>query len=280
MAAPVVVSRIQNRRGTQAQFYALYPAGYNGVGGFGGYSVPAVTISSTSGTGTIATLTVSALPAGIFIGSQIMVAGAGIPAYDGTYAVTSFGVNTISYASTATGNGGPHGTVTFPYNLINYSEVLAPGELALCTDTRNIFMGNINGEYLEIGQASSSNINPTPLTITLVPASTFTLIPSLTYVGNPFITLWYDLTDTVGANWNNVGTNFSRNGQLQISCITFGTAANLTDISTEINNYVGGTVNFEAQFDGTHVTIYYINTLASNTVTLTFSTTSIQWAPF
>jgi hypothetical protein len=32
---PVTVSRIQNRRGTQVQFEALYPSGYTGTGGYG-----------------------------------------------------------------------------------------------------------------------------------------------------------------------------------------------------------------------------------------------------
>lgn len=74
MAAPVVVSRIQSRRGTQAQFDALYPLGYSGIGGYG--SLPG-------------------------------------------------------------------------FNSTNYPNVLMPGELALCTDTRRVFLGNLNAEYLE-----------------------------------------------------------------------------------------------------------------------------------
>lgn len=63
---PVVVSRIQNRRGTQADFDNLYPPGYTGTGGAIG------------------------------------------------------------------------------------PDILQPGELALCTDTRRVFIGNINGEYIEL----------------------------------------------------------------------------------------------------------------------------------
>lgn len=35
MSSPVVVTRIQIRRGIQSQFDALYPPGYNGIGGYG-----------------------------------------------------------------------------------------------------------------------------------------------------------------------------------------------------------------------------------------------------
>jgi len=69
MASPVTVSRIQNRRGTQAQFNALYPPGYTGTG---------------------------------------------------------------------------------PVNINLYPNILMPGELALCTDTRRVFLGNLSGEYIEL----------------------------------------------------------------------------------------------------------------------------------
>jgi hypothetical protein len=81
MASPVVVSRIQNRRGTQAQFDALYPVGYTGIGGYG--SLPG-------------------------------------------------------------------------FNATNFPDVLLPGEVAFCTDTRRFFIGNINAEYTEVGVASAA----------------------------------------------------------------------------------------------------------------------------
>jgi hypothetical protein len=277
MSAPVVVSRIQNRRGTQTQFNALYPVGYTGVGGFTPTPVspPPVTITASSGTGTVATLTVSALPAGISVGSQIIVTGNG--AYDGTYIVTSLFGLTISYASTATGSV-TGGLVTFPYNIVNYPNVLMPGELALCTDTRNVFLGNLNGEYLELGQASSSGISITPLVITLPPAATFTVIPSLTFTAVPFTTIWYDAIDGSTPDWDILGMNFSRNGQLQITAITNADSATLIDSSTEINNYTGQ-LSFEAVYNGTNVQISYINTLTPST-SVTFSTSTIQWITF
>jgi hypothetical protein len=77
MVSPVVVSRIQHRRGLQTQFDELYPLGYVGVGG---YNAPA-----------------------------------------------------------------------FPdFTPLNYPNVLLPGEMVLCTDTRRVYMGNINGEYLQL----------------------------------------------------------------------------------------------------------------------------------
>ena len=85
MASPVVVSRIQNRRGTQVQFDALYPVGYTGIGGYG--SLPG-------------------------------------------------------------------------FNVTNFPDVLLPGELAFCTDTRRLFIGNINGEYTEVGGGGAPATTP------------------------------------------------------------------------------------------------------------------------
>jgi hypothetical protein len=75
MTAPVVVSRIQNRRGLQTQFDELYPPGYLGVGGYG--------------------------------------------------SIVNFTPE-------------------------NFPNVLLPGEIVLCTDTRKVFIGNVNGEYLQL----------------------------------------------------------------------------------------------------------------------------------
>lgn len=83
MASPVVVTRIQNRRGTQAQFDALYPPGYTGVGGYGS-----------------------------IVG----------------------------------------------FNATNFPDVLLPGEMAFCTDTRNVFLGNVNAEYVQLSAGDSSNV--------------------------------------------------------------------------------------------------------------------------
>lgn len=78
MVAPVVVSRIQHRRGLQEQFNgtnAIYPKDYNGIGGYGS---------------------------------------------------------------------------SVDFTPEKYPNVLLPGEMVLCTDTRRVYMGNINGEYLQL----------------------------------------------------------------------------------------------------------------------------------
>jgi len=207
---PVVVSRIQNRRGIQDQFNALYPAGYTGIGGFG------------------------------------------------------------------SGNYDP------AFNIENYPAVLMTGELALCTDSRNLYMGNINGEYVRLGTVGSGVLLNTlvpQLRATLPPTSTFTVIPELSYLATPFATFLYSSTDSILNNWNTVGNNFSKNGQLQITAI-IPAAANpvtLTDTGTEINpgSY---TLNFIAQYGvNNYINILYKHNFPSS---LTFNSTDIKWIPF
>jgi hypothetical protein len=206
---PVVVSRIQNRRGIQSQFYALYPAGYTGVGGF------------------------------------------------------------------------DSGSYNPPFNIENYPAVLMTGELALCTDSRNLYMGNINGEYIRLGTIGGGvSLNTlVPVTVTLPIAPTFTVIPQLSYLATPFATLLYSVTDASSGDWNTVGGNFSKNGQLQITAINSGAAnpVTLTDTGTEIN--LGSyTLSFIAQY-GTNnrIDILYKHNFPSS---LTFSSTDIKWIPF
>lgn len=200
--APVVVSRIQNRRGTQDQFDNLYPIGYDGVGGFGS-----------------------------------------IPGYTST----------------------------------NFPNVLMPGELALCTDSRNIYMGNINGEFLLVNQIPIPNdVLLLPLSIVLAPAPTFTVIPELTYSATPFMTMLYSLTDSASADWNSVGTNFSRNGELQITSLSTPTTT-LTDIGTEINSVSPKSISFISQYSGANVEILYRHDFSSS---LKFNTSSIKWIEY
>ena len=238
MASPVVISRIQNRRGTQSQFDAMYPHGYTGVGG-------------SSGPG-----------------------------------------------------------------------ILQPGEIALCTDSRRIFIGNLNGEYIEFGAGTGGgpdidifyNLDLTPVTIDLPPAATWTNIPSLTYNITPFYNLLYSITDATTLNWNDVGTTLSRNGEMRITAIsttsggstqftanftsdvqtgtfpltvqftdtsTFGTttaSVASTDAYTEININVGDIyLKARASATGDKIEIWYIHDFPTN---LKFTTSSINWVPF
>ena len=280
MSSPVVVSRIQNRRGTQDQFNALYPAGYNGISGFNGYTVPATPVIGASGTGTIATLNFASSPNAVFpVNSQIIVSSVNPSAYNGTFVVTASTSTSVSYSSTATATYVSSGAITIPFNIINYPEVLMPGELALCTDTSNIYMGNLNGGYVKVGeQFTPSDIVLQPIMIVLPPTPTFTVIPQLTYTGTPFMTILYDLTDSLSSNWNALGTNFSRNGQMQITVLnsTPSPVATLTDTSTEINNLLPNEISFEAQFDEitNQVSILYMSTFL---IPITLSTSTINW---
>lgn len=210
MAAPVVVSRIQNRRGTQIQFDALYPPGYEGVGGV-------------------------------------------------------------------------------DINL--WPNILLPGELALCTDTRRAFIGNLNGEYIELDTQMGDGIVLDPLVIVLPPAPTFTVIPELTFAVTPFFTLLYSVTNSLSPDWNTVGSVFSKNGEMKITAVVDFvppppippfpplTPVTLTDTGTEINVALPADISFIAQYDGTlsNIEILYTHDFAGP---LTFSSSTIRWIPY
>lgn len=215
MSSPVVVTRIQNRRGTQDQFNALYPPGYNGIGGFGSI---------------------------------------------------------------------------IDFNLTNYPEVLLAGEMALCTDSRKIFLGNINGEYLEVQGAGGSGGLLNPIRLELPPVGSFTLIPELTFDATPFFRLQYDLTDNLSADWNDVGTSYSRNGDLMITATApftpipnppfpDTTPVTLSDTGTEINLVIPNDISFMAQYNiaNTQIEIYYMHNFADS---LVFNTSTIKWSAF
>lgn len=209
MVAPVVISRIQNRRGTQDQFEALYPPGYLGIGGAA---------------------------------------------------------------------------------IEDYPEILLPGEVALCTDSRRVFMGNINGEYVELALGSGGNdenISLLPLSILLPAAATYTLIPELTFSATPFFTILYSITDSGTSDWNITGTTFSRNGQLKITSTDYFApipnlpyppieSVNLIDDGVEVNT-TASLISFKAVHNLSNIDIYYKHNFAS---TLTLSTSSIRWIPF
>ncbi len=191
MAAPVLISRIQNRRGTQTQFDALYPS-YPGSG----------------------------------------------------------------------------------------LQILQPGEIALCTDTNKVFIGNVNGTFVEIATGGE---NPPgsleALVIPLAPSpSTYTAIPDLDYTPTPFFSLLYSIVDQTTTDPNDLGTNFSKNGELKITAVGSGAPvpATLVDESVEINA-TAYDIYFMAAYNAGKIRISYLHNFPG---TLTFSTSSIIWAPF
>jgi hypothetical protein len=199
MATPVVISRMQNRRGTQSEFNNLYPA-YPGTG----------------------------------------------------------------------------------------SNILQPGELALCTDTERVFIGNVNGTYFELASSGGgggilANIELVPLVITLPPAGIPTVIPALTHLPTPFLSLLYGIVDATTIDPNDLGINFSKNGELSITSTVYFVPApplfpvSLIDTGNEVN-LTAFDINFTAAYNtpGTLIEISYTHNFPSN---LTFSTSSITWAP-
>jgi len=202
MAAPVVVSRIQNRRGTQAQFDALYPVGYTGVGGYGDPN---------------------------------------FPGFDST----------------------------------NYPNVLLPGEIALCTDTRAIFIGNLNAEYVSVGfDGTLEDLIFIPAMFILPPSATFVPLTGagIYYAPVPFFTIEYSATDSNVANWNSIGDSFSRNGELRITALA-DPYTTLTDIGAEIN-LTSSNISFQSVYSGGAIELQYMHDFPGPII---FSTATIQW---
>lgn len=213
---------MQNRKGTQAQFEALYPPGYNGIGGC---------------------------------------------------------------------------------DIDLWPDILLPGEIGFCTDTRRIFMGNLNGEYVEIVTAEFEGIVLQPKVWDLPPSATYTpvvrtdylpdpVVVTMEYDYTPFFNFLYGITDSVNPNWTLPGPTFSRNGELQITAIDPAavlppvvppfpptTHATVNDVGTEINIAPSPyDVSFIAQYNSpTTIEILYKHDFPTN---LTLSTSTLRWLPF
>lgn len=202
MATPVITSRIQNRRGTQAQFDNLYPPGYDGIGGC---------------------------------------------------------------------------------DTLLYPNVLKEGEFGLCTDTRRVFLGNLSGEYIELSQTLPvSGVSFLPIRYDLAPTAVWLPVPGLLPIpATPFFRILYDLTDVdaIIPDWNIPGTNFSKNGMLEITTTT--TNATLMDTGTEINNSLPADISFKATListtDGPAIEVSYLHNFPYN---LTFCVATVSWVPF
>lgn len=199
-SSPVIVSRIQNRRGTQAEFNALYPPGYSGVGG-------------------------------------------------------------------ATG-----------------TKILQPGEIGLTTDTRRVFIGNLNGEYIELTGAGGGGggINFTPVVASLPTTSVFTEVPELSYSATSLFNITYSVTNAGDSQPGSPGVSFSRTGTLTVAAIlnqSGAGSATLTDDSLELDPSNSADISFIAEYDQPTglVKIKYRHNYLSP---LILTTGTMAWAPF
>lgn len=284
MAAPVVVSRIQNRRGTQDQFEALYPAEYTSAIGATSSGVT-VNVTSTVGVYENAKPIVSA-------GIGQFAPGTKVVSVDSP---TQF---TVNLTPTIPLSGGAQVKIA-KYNgsggcpIAEYPNILLPGELAMCTDTRRMYIGNINGEFIEISAAFTEGIFLAPLVLSLPPSPlAYTEIPELTMLPTPFFNFLYDVTDSTNPDWNSVNlTDFARNGTMKITAVQDFppvpnlpfppiTSVGLTDDSTEVRNpatYTSETISFKAEYDGPNIKVFYMHDFPTS---LTFSSSTIRWLPF
>lgn len=273
MATPVVVSRIQNRRGTQDQFTSLYPPGFDGNSGYDGIFNQSV-FDSVTVTSDGATVTVLCDGTKYPVDTLITVSGVSPTVYNGEFVITSSTPTSITYSSTATGVITTPGLLYPSYTSTLFPNVLLPGEIALCTDSRRVFVGNLNGGYVELVPLTPQNeIQLMPLMLTLVPTASWS--PIISFEATPFYKISYDITDAVSPGWNTTGPNFGRNGTLEITAIN--TLATLNDVMTEINNSAPADISFKADLVGADIEISYKHNFPTN---LTFSTSSIHWVPF
>ena len=277
MTSPVVVSRIQNRRGTQDQFEALYPGPYESLPGATSTGL-VVTVNDTTG------LYEGARPVAKF-GTGQFAPGTKIVSVDSATQFTIdiiptiplSGISTVVFVERYNGIGG------VPIDL--YPNILLPGELALCTDSRRVFLGNINGEYVELLVFEpNTDLLLQPLVKILPPSVIWTDMPDggIEYDVTPFLTVLYDVTDVVDPNWNIPGVNITRNGELKISArnplIPNPANVTLTDNSSDINA-TAFDISFRAIYDlsGSKIKLQYTHNFPTN---LLFSTSTIRWVPF
>ena len=192
------------------------------------------------------------------------------------------------------------------FTAVNYTNVLLPGELALCTDSGNVYMGNLNGGFIQFAEQVSTAgefLNPAPWI--LPPVTTFTAISSaigiatimLDYQATPFYTIEYSVTDSSMSDWNSVGVNFARNGAMCITAVNSATqqpnspvqppliapinppiwsTVNLNDTSSEVNA-TQYDISFKAQYNNNRIEIMYIHNFPGN---LTLYTNTITWIAF
>jgi hypothetical protein len=171
----------------------------------------------------------------------------------------------------------------------NYPEVLLPGEIGFCTDTRKIYIGNINGEFVEVdsGQSTLTSLSILPLNIDLPPSAVFTPMPELSYEATAFMSIIYSIRDNSSPDWNTVGTTFSRNATLKITAISNFVDLNndpyppispieLVDDGVESNS-TSYYLSFKAEYSGSLIQISYTHNFPS---TLKFSSSTITWLPY
>lgn len=274
MSNPVVVSRIQNRRGTQDQFDNLYPPGFDGTSGYGGiFNQTVISNSNTVGSGTV--VTVQADGTKYPVGTNITLDGVTPSVYNGEFIVTSATPTQITFNGTATGAITVPGQMYPTYNSTLFPNVLLPGELALCTDSRRVFVGNLNGGFVEMSlELPINDLQLLPIVLTL-PANAPSWTSVISFPATPFFSLLYDLTDNLDPNWNAIGTDYTKNGKLEITTST--TLAILSDSGTDINNSLPADISFKADLVGPNVEISYTHDFPYS---LTFSSGSVHWLPF
>ena len=161
--------------------------------------------------------------------------------------------------------------------------ILQPGEIALCTDSHRIFIGNINGTYDELGTATAQDIVLAPTVITISPTPVYTVIPAMSIQPTAFFTYLYSVTNSSLPAAGSIGTNFSRNGELRITAIVNFTPTppsiqgpvSLVDQSTDINT-TSNDVSFQAVYNSTRtgIDIRYKHNFSGN---LYLSIATIQW---
>jgi len=273
MASPVVVSRIQNRRGLQSQFDNLYPLPYDSLPGATSVG-QVVTVNDTTG------ITPNA-PVLVTSGVGLFQPGTFVASIDSATEFTVSAVPIVDLSGGLSVVSIPKYNGIWGANIISYPNILMPGELALCTDTRKVFMGNLNGEYVEILTFEDNNdllLEPITLSLpnTQIPGDPPVFAPTgLFYKSTPFLNVLYDVTDNTLSDWNSEGIVFSKNGELKITCAAGNVS--LTDTGTEVDSF-GIFLSLIAVYNSPNIEIHYSHDYVSNN--LIFNSSTIRWEPF
>ena len=121
-------------------------------------------------------------------------------------------------------------------NLKDYPNVLSQGEIGVCLDTARVFLGTLNGEYIELdaGVDDVHQLMLRPLSVILPPSSGFARIPHLDSPYTAMLIIKYSITDNTTETWTDPGLQFTKSGTIRVTTTT-GDLPGAFDTGTELS---------------------------------------------
>ena len=173
----------------------------------------------------------------------------------------------------------PGYTGTGGVDLKLYPKVLAQGEMGVCLDTSRVFLGALNGEYIELDSSSDvQQLMVRPATVILPPSSGFARLPHLDSIYSPFLLIKYSITDNIGAEWTAPGVRYTKSGTLRITASN-GEYPTAVDTGNEISYDYSKDVYFTVKTDTAknNIYVYYRHNFPWP---LRLSTAVVSWVGF